>query len=72
MLGSVFLSHVFAILHILLHRWVYNELLTNGMSGQFPSELILIANLGVVVLRAHDSIIKLFKFGMVVLDCLAD
>lgn len=69
MAPAVFLSHRFSIFaQVLLHGGINDELLTNGVPGQLPSELALPSCLRVVVIRVADVLIVLFDLAVIVLN----
>jgi len=72
-LGAVLVRHVLAARQVLLHRGVHDDLLGDGVAGQLPDELVLVAGLGVVVaVGVDDLVVVLLKLAMVVLDEVRD
>jgi len=68
-LGAVLIRHVLATRQVLLHRGVHDDLLGDGVAGQLPDELVLVAGLGVVVaVWVDDHVVVLLKLAMVMLD----
>lgn len=72
MLGTILLGHVLAVGNKLLHGRVDYNLLGDGVAGQLPDELVLPADLGVLILGSEDVLVLLLKLGMVVLDAVRD
>ena len=59
MFGSVSVGHHFAFRDVLFECWVDDDLLRDGVAGEFPDELVLVADFGVVVVGGDDLVVVL-------------
>ena len=71
-LTSVLLGHFFPIDNILLHGRIDNEFLTNRVTSKLPGELVLPANLVLVIFGVEDIVVVLIELSVIMLDDIAD
>lgn len=72
-LSTILVSHLLArFAHILSKRWVNNQLLSNGVTSELPSKLVLPSGSLVVVLGVEDIVVVLLDLAVVLCDRVDD
>lgn len=72
MLRTVFIRHQLSIAQIFLKYGVHHNLFADGVTSEFPDELILIAGLLVRVIGTSDAVVVVLQLAMVMGDSVAD
>lgn len=71
-LGTVFVRNHLPIGKMFLESRIHQQLFTNGMPGELPSELVLPSVFLIVGGRGEDLVVCILELTMVVFDGLCD
>lgn len=69
---AVLLGYRFSVWHILFNSWIDYYLFGNQVTGEFPSELILPADLGIIIRGIDNFVVVILVLAVIVGDGLRD